>query len=130
MALHIKTYGSVFSFVPVGCGEVPKYLAKNTQRLIHPRYSRLPVLAPKTGYVQNIARRRAAGCGVVQSVEVEGWTAEDFAERGCCGSVVTVAFFASSFLFVRPVDGGGGELRGRTTYVQSCNPMPPTPMHY
>jgi hypothetical protein len=49
-----------------------------------------------------MARRRAAGCGVVHvhDVEVVGWTAEDFAERGCCSSVVAVvAFFAWSFLF-------------------------------
>jgi hypothetical protein len=29
-----------------------------------------------------------------------GWMAEDPTGRGCCGSVVTVAFFAWSFLFV------------------------------
>ena len=40
---------------------------------------------------------------VVKSVEAVGWAAEDLAGRGCCDSVVTVAFFAWSFLFVRPV---------------------------
>jgi hypothetical protein len=40
---------------------------------------------------------------VVKNVEVVGWTEKDLAGRGCCGSVATVAFFAWSFLFVRPI---------------------------
>jgi hypothetical protein len=40
---------------------------------------------------------------VVKNVEVVGWTAEDLAERGCCDSMVTVAYFAWSFLVVRPI---------------------------
>jgi hypothetical protein len=50
---------------------------------------------------------------VVKNVEMAGWTAEDLAGRGCCGSVVAVAFFAWSFLFVRPVVAVCGSRRGR-----------------
>jgi hypothetical protein len=68
-----------------------------------------------------------------------GWTAEDLAGRGRwrCVSVVTAAFFARSFFFVRPVvavcgrerEVGGGRGGGKGTCVPSCAPMPPTPMY-
>jgi hypothetical protein len=39
----------------------------------------------------------------MKNVGMVGWTAGDLAGRGYCDSVATVAFFAWSFLFVRPV---------------------------
>jgi hypothetical protein len=65
-----------------------------------------------------------------------GWAVEDFAGRGCCGSLVAVTFFAWSFLFVRPivaavwaVCGRGGrsgkEIRGRAfNRASPCHPLP------
>jgi hypothetical protein len=64
--LYIKTHGSAFNFVPVGCGEVPKlvlggnnnfqgtfcqlfFFGQKHPRLIYPWYSTItvPVLPPK-----------------------------------------------------------------------------------
>ena len=72
----------------------------------------------------------------MKNVEMVGWTAEDLAERGCWGSVVTVAFFAWPFLFVRPVvalcgrERGVGGVKNKGGCVQSCAPTPPTPISH
>ena len=64
--LYIITHGSAFNFVPVGCGEVPKFFLVGYNNFLgtflpclffgqkHPRFIILPVFVPKTGYVQRI----------------------------------------------------------------------------
>jgi hypothetical protein len=46
--LYIKTYGSAFNFVPVGCGEVPKLVLGGNNKLISRALFCLSFFWPKT----------------------------------------------------------------------------------
>ena len=84
--LYIKTCGSAFNFVPVGCGEVPKLVlggnnnfqgtflpfGQKHPRLIYPRHSTITGFCPQNGLCTADSTGRAAGCGVVQHAN-EPW---------------------------------------------------------